>query len=391
MRGPHVRFCERRDGAIHRAYSTEGAVFDETRAYIVIRPDDTSGLPYQILGQQLLDAIESNIADLLEIMGDWADATDGGGAAASQTVARSVLWDPETWTDLWATLPQDNPQLYALLEPVWGSIQTTLATWGDTDPSDLLNGLLDQLGVSLEDVLDWLPETDEDFLPLLLINWLDTLPKDQSDGNDLLVSTSSGSTLAAGLGTDLFVSLPEDDQVVYDGVRSDFVADALAHGLVAVHKPGGESDLLVGVEQVVFDDGKLLFDIDSDCMGLVYRMYVACLGRTPDEAGLRFWSEAMDYIQDVQPWVDKADYLADRFIEALEFEALYGANPSNESYVDALYVNVLGRPAEAAGRDYWVARMDAGVGADDMLVYFVESAEAKAVISPDYTEGAWVV
>ena len=22
MRGPHVRFCERRDGAIHRAYST---------------------------------------------------------------------------------------------------------------------------------------------------------------------------------------------------------------------------------------------------------------------------------------------------------------------------------------------------------------------------------
>ena len=23
MRGPHVRFCERRDGAIHRAYSTQ--------------------------------------------------------------------------------------------------------------------------------------------------------------------------------------------------------------------------------------------------------------------------------------------------------------------------------------------------------------------------------
>ena len=26
MRGPHVRFCERRDGAIHRAYSTESKV-----------------------------------------------------------------------------------------------------------------------------------------------------------------------------------------------------------------------------------------------------------------------------------------------------------------------------------------------------------------------------
>ena len=95
------------------------------------------GFPIRCLDSSFWDAIESNIADLLEIIGDWADATDGGGAAASQTAAPSVLWDPETWSDLWATLPQDNPQLYALLErcgdpskPLWlpGAIRTPVTS-----------------------------------------------------------------------------------------------------------------------------------------------------------------------------------------------------------------------------------------------------------------------
>ncbi len=369
----------------------EGAVFDETRAYIVIRPDDTSGLPYQVLGQQLLDAIESNIADLLEIIGDWADATDGGGAAASQTVARSALWDPETWSDLWATLPQDNPQLYALVEPVWGPIQTTLAAWGDTDPSDLLDDLLDQVGISLEDVLDWLPETDDDFLSLLYINWLGRLPNEQSDGNDLLVSTSSGSTLAAGLGTDLFVSLPEDDQVVYDGARSDFVTDALAHGLVAVHKPSGESDLLVGVEQVVFDDGKLIFDIESDCVGLVYRLYQATFDRVPDLGGLIFWTEVADRLKEEWSLQEVKDFLSDQFVASQEFEDRFGVNPSAEDYVDGMYLHVLGRNADAEGKAWWVGGMEQGLGYDDILLAFSESDENVARTSDNLDNGIWVV
>lgn len=239
-----------------------------------------------------------------------------------------------------------------------------------------------------QDVVDMLPYGVGDFLH----DHLD-VPLAEflfNPDNDVVLGGPDDDHLPGGEGNDFFFGLPGRDTVVYDGVRSAFDHRWEDGCCVILDKPGGETDHLFGVERIGFDDGNLLFDIDSPNLGLTYRMYVAGLGRTPDEGGLRFWAGAMDYLDAHQPWVDKAAYLADRFVEAPEFKALYGLNPSNTDYVEALYQNVLGRPAEAVGRDYWVGRMDAGVGVDDMLVHFVQSAEAIANISPHYEDGVWV-
>lgn len=137
--------------------------------------------------------------------------------------------------------------------------------------------------------------------------------------------------------------------------------------------------------------GHFVSDIDSPCLGLVYRMYVASLGRTPDEEGLRYWIDILEDLKANTPGFDAADYMANRFIEAYEFEMLYGANPTDAEYVEALYWNVLERASDAAGHDYWVGRMEAGLGFDDMLVSFVQSDEAIANISPDYEDDVWVL
>ena len=40
---------------------------------------------------------------------------------------------------------------------------------------------------------------------------------------------------------------------------------------------------------------------------------------------------------------DKEQFLATQFIQSDEFKALFGANPTNEEYIDAMYQNVLDR------------------------------------------------
>ncbi len=152
---------------------------------------------------------------------------------------------------------------------------------------------------------------------------------------------------------------------------------------------GGTQDVEDG--PVADPGGHFVSDIDSPCLGLVYRMYVASLGRAPDEEGLRYWIDILEDLKANTPGFDAADYMADRFIEAHEFEMLYGANPTDADYVEALYWNVLERASDAAGHDYWVGRMEAGLGFDDMLVSFVQSDEAIANISPDYEDDVWVL
>ena len=53
-------------------------------------------------------------------------------------------------------------------------------------------------------------------------------------------------------------------------------------------------------------------------------------------------------------------------------------HPSNQSFVDNLYKNILDRPGEKDGVDFWVGQLNSGVSRADVLVGFSESAENKA-------------
>ena len=103
----------------------------------------------------------------------------------------------------------------------------------------------------------------------------------------------------------------------------------------------------------------------------VARLYLAALGRLPDRSGLQYWTRR--HAAGVPLVV-----LADQFIGSAEFDRRNGT-PTNVAFIDVLYRNVLGRPADAAGADYWSRRLSGGlITRRGLLVQFSESSEHTA-------------
>ncbi|WP_421117971.1 DUF4214 domain-containing protein [Aquihabitans daechungensis] len=101
----------------------------------------------------------------------------------------------------------------------------------------------------------------------------------------------------------------------------------------------------------------------------VARLYRAFLGRTPDASGLAFWVGR----KRAGTW--SVTRMADSFAASTEFERTYGTL-TDRQFVTRIYTDVLGRPADAAGVDYWtgkLARREKSRG--QVMVGFSESSE----------------
>ena len=71
--------------------------------------------------------------------------------------------------------------------------------------------------------------------------------------------------------------------------------------------------------------------------------------------------------------------VAGGFVDSAEFKAVYGASPTNAEIVTRLYDNVLHRPGETGGYNFWLGILDRGDGTvADVLAAFSESAENQA-------------
>ena len=74
--------------------------------------------------------------------------------------------------------------------------------------------------------------------------------------------------------------------------------------------------------------------------------------------------------------------VASSFLASAKFKERYGEDVSNESYVNTLYVNVLGRDYDQAGYEYWLSNLNNGVETKyELLLGFSESLENKALFS----------
>jgi hypothetical protein len=124
------------------------------------------------------------------------------------------------------------------------------------------------------------------------------------------------------------------------------------------------------VRHAVDVDRNLAFDIEGNA-GQEYRLYQAAFDRVPDIPGLSFWIDAID---------DGATLLAvvEQFLLSPEFQSKYGANPTNEDFIDLLYQNVLDRLPDQSGYDFWLDAFDRGLSRAGALVEFSESAENQA-------------
>ncbi len=101
--------------------------------------------------------------------------------------------------------------------------------------------------------------------------------------------------------------------------------------------------------------------------GQVARLYLAFFGRPADTPGLAFWLEQRASGATI-------DDIAAAFADSDEFRALAG-DPDDAAFVDKVYLNVLGRSPDAAGRDFWVGRLASGMSRGELVVAFSDAPE----------------
>lgn len=85
----------------------------------------------------------------------------------------------------------------------------------------------------------------------------------------------------------------------------------------------------------------------------VQQLYVAYFGRPADVAGLDYWTNVVETNK------GSTTAVSANFALSAEYTAAF-AGMSNTQIVDKIYSNLFGRPADTAGRDYWVGLLTAG-------------------------------
>jgi hypothetical protein len=109
--------------------------------------------------------------------------------------------------------------------------------------------------------------------------------------------------------------------------------------------------------------------------GFTTRLYLAVLGRLPATSSLDYWVRARR-----SSW--SAARVAAHFSALPVFQARYGSL-GNEAFVDQLYTDLFGRPADSGGRAFWTARLDAGVPRSQILLSLVESSRYRTRTAVD--------
>lgn len=103
----------------------------------------------------------------------------------------------------------------------------------------------------------------------------------------------------------------------------------------------------------------------------VARLYWATFERIPDRSGLEYWIAQRKGGRSIRS-------IADFFTTSNEFRQSYG-NLTNAQFVNQVYLNVLGRPADASGSAYWTGELNAGRRSrGSVMLGFSESPEYKA-------------
>jgi hypothetical protein len=140
---------------------------------------------------------------------------------------------------------------------------------------------------------------------------------------------------------------------------------------------------LSNVERIQFTDTTIALDTSKDqTAGSGYMLYKAAFNRTPDASGLGFWINKMDAGMSYNA-------VAQNFVNSTEFKAAFGgSNPTVNTLVLKLYVNVLNRLPDDNGLAFWQEkRTTGGWSTADVLGYFATSAENVTNVTPLIANG----
>lgn len=212
--------------------------------------------------------------------------------------------------------------------------------------------------------------------------------------NDIIYSMGGHDVIYTAQGNDVIVAagVPID---VNGGSGRDIVLTGLAYktGLLqgsldfSYISTGGDFMTFAGVERIGFTDKTVALDTAGNA-GQAYRLYEAAFDRTPDQGGLSYWVGRLDASVSLRD-------VAYGFVASAEFRQIYGANPTSVALVSKFYQNILDRPGEQAGIDYWVGKLNSSTALIDVLAGFSEGAENIAKVAPKIAGGilldAWAL
>ena len=108
-------------------------------------------------------------------------------------------------------------------------------------------------------------------------------------------------------------------------------------------------------------------DENYERTAFVYRLYLNCLGRTPDNSGLENWCK------NLKNGTTGAQAVKG-FFTSKEFT---GKNLSNRSFVEIIYRTMLGRAGDTAGLNSWTKQLENGKSRIDIINGFLFSGEFK--------------
>ncbi|MEL6267437.1 MAG: DUF4214 domain-containing protein, partial [Pseudomonadota bacterium] len=198
------------------------------------------------------------------------------------------------------------------------------------------------------------------------------------DGDDTIEGRGGDDTLEGGPGADFLDGGAGIDRAVFAGAY-DPLRLASTAPLTTVASPDG-ADQLTGIEHLVFEDGLLALAEGEGDFAFVYRLYEAAFGRAAD-AGVLFW-------QAQRAAGLSREAVAEAFVESDEFALRFGAEADDATFIDALYENVLDRPADPEGAAFWLDAFTTGTrDRPAMLTEFAQSQENRATTDPTLATG----
>jgi serralysin len=205
---------------------------------------------------------------------------------------------------------------------------------------------------------------------------LDTVPKPHvitgTNGDDRLLGTWESDVVSGGAGLDTFVlgrQRAHYSLVVNDGTITTADLDGLSG-----------TDTLQGIERVQFFDVTVSIET-TGVAPQAYRLYQAAFARAPDAGGLGFWIKHMEAGLSINS-------AAAGFMASPEFIEMYGANPTDQTFITKLYSNVLHRAPEQSGMDFWMRAIAVDhVSRAEVLGFFSESPENQAQVIGSLTHG----
>ena len=173
--------------------------------------------------------------------------------------------------------------------------------------------------------------------------------------SDNLIAYSGNDLITGGRGNDFIDGGQGIDTASYQGLLSQYTGSVSTGVIVDTVSGRDGSDTLANIERLKFSDTMLAVDIaPTQNAGSVYMIYKAAFNRAPDNSGMGYWLAQKDAGSNI------VTNIAQGFVNSAEFTAKYGTNPSNATYIDKLYQNVLGRSGDSGGIAYWNQQLDNG-------------------------------